>query len=162
MATIYNSDLTKGMIDNAGLQTSRDKAPTQLAEKVVPVMEVNPKLLRRINVCRDASKTTTGATTLYTTPSNIDFFLTNLHLSWAADAANDGISAYISFIDEFGVTRYFLFQKITLTATQQTNNIALAFPMKLARGTNIQYGGTFAAGTARFEALIAGYTVDVN
>ncbi len=44
-AIIYNSDVTKELRDG-GKISLRDAIPNQLAEKVVPVMEVNPKFYK--------------------------------------------------------------------------------------------------------------------
>jgi hypothetical protein len=52
MAQIFNSELKKQLIDGAKLQTSKDVIPSQLADKVVPVMEVNPKLLKYCGINR--------------------------------------------------------------------------------------------------------------
>lgn len=52
MAEIHNSDLSKEIIDKAKLQLSFDKLPTQLAEKVVPTLEVNPDISRRRKIIR--------------------------------------------------------------------------------------------------------------
>jgi hypothetical protein len=43
-AKIYNSNLTKAIVDGAKLQISEGGIPSEIAEKVVPTMEVNPNL----------------------------------------------------------------------------------------------------------------------
>ena len=82
MATIYNSDLFKEMASAGALQQAVDKIPNQLAEKVVPVMEVNPKLFRRINIIKQDDLQNATSSTTYTTPTDKDFFLTNLNFSY--------------------------------------------------------------------------------
>ncbi len=48
MSQINRTELLKGMRDDAKIQNA-ESIPTQLAEKVVPVLEVNPRLLFCIN-----------------------------------------------------------------------------------------------------------------
>ena len=50
MASIHNSDLTKELIEKAKLQTSHDSVPSQIADKVIPTLEVNPNLSRRTKI----------------------------------------------------------------------------------------------------------------
>lgn len=160
MATIYNSQLTRELTDAAKIQVSRDKIPNQLAEKVVPVMEVNPKLLRRANIVRSGTATGTGASTIYTTPSNQDFFLTHAELSIIKDAASDyATGGYPLNVTIDGVTRSILIISIlTLTAQNQTVGIAFNTPVKLDRGSTIALNSASStAGTFIRAATFGGF-----
>lgn len=162
MAQIYNSDLSKELVDGAKIQTSYDKVPNQLADKVVPVMEVNPKLFRISNVVRNINTTASGAQTMYTTPTDKEFYLTGLYFSIIKDAACDMASGAVTInasVD--GVSRT-LFGIAVLTATAQNSSITFSFPtpVKVDKGAGIVYSGTFAAGTCARTGGINGYLVE--
>lgn len=74
MANINNTELLKGMRDNAKVQ-NLESVPTQLAEKVVPVMETNPRCLFCVNFSVDLIS---GA---YTVPIGKKFYITNINLN---------------------------------------------------------------------------------
>lgn len=88
-AKIYNSDLTKEIIDGAKLQLNEGNIPSEIAEKVIPVMEVNPNLLTRNNVIASRNATNTG--TIYTIPTDRKFFLTGLFVSATSTAAGSNV-----------------------------------------------------------------------
>jgi len=161
MPTIYNSDLSKELQQGASLQVSGG-IPNQLAEKVVPVMEVNPKLLRRINIVKQISKTASGSSTIYTTPTDKDFYLCTALLSCSSDAANDGTNFYLQCIpDEIGQTTNLIhITKITLSAINQSLVEYFFNPIKIKRNSVIAISHTFTAGVANFSGSITGYTVD--
>lgn len=163
MATIYNSDLSRELIDGAKLQLSRDKIPTELAEKVVPVMEVNPKLLRRVNLIKNVSGTTTGALTVWTTPTDVDFYLTGVLLGVIKDATCDMATSQIAVgIIVDGVSkRAVSIPILTLTAQAHVVNREYTVPVKVDRGTTISStANAYTAGLCSREVIIQGYTVE--
>jgi len=162
MAYIYNSDLTKELTEGGKIQVSRDIVPNQLAEKVVPTMEVNPKLFRKINVVKSTVTALTGAITVYTTPTDKDFFLCGLYLTTIKDAASDGTDAYISvtFIDGSSGT---VMAIPGIASTAQIGSLSYTFerPIQLKRGTTVSVVGNTTAGVFRKSAGIIGYTTDI-
>lgn len=164
MATIYNSDLSKEISDGAKIQTSKDQIPTQLAEKVVPVMEVNPKFFRKINLVRSVLATASGASNvIYATPADKDFFITNLCLSFFKDAACDAATGRIAItVSTDGLASNPLNVAITtLNLQEQTVSINFPIPLKVDRGSNIFTAQpTFAAGTFTRTASVCGFLVD--
>lgn len=54
-------------------------APRLLADGVVPILVVNDQMYRDVQV-KGANRTTTGSTTLYTSKTNGDCWITALHL----------------------------------------------------------------------------------
>lgn len=158
-STIYNSDLTKEIIEGAKLQLSRDKVPSELAERVLPVMEVNPRLLRRINVSTTASKTTTGSTTSYSVPANGNFFLTNITFSLIKDATCDAATGDVNLnVVQDGETKKIIGIPI-LTTTAQSESITLNFaiPMKLDKSSTITNSATYTAGLMIRTVSLQGY-----
>lgn len=141
MATIYNSDLTKGIQQDAKIQIGKESVPNQLAEKVVPVMETNPRLLRPIEIL--VSKNGTSGT-LFTVPSDKDFYLCNAFIS-----ASNNAAAQTSIASLIGTSvSYPAAVSILVVNFHTSNNVDVghaelcknfARPALLRRGTTISY-----------------------
>lgn len=160
MAQIHNTQTLNEVREGGKLQQSREIIPSQLAEKVVPVMEVNPKLMRRINIMKFLERTATSAGTIYTTPTDKDFLLVAIQMSERHDAAYDGTRMRINFtLDDGSAGRIDL--KLANGTIGSTNQVIdLPIPMKLARGSTIQVDLSFTAGTQTTHTAIFGYIID--
>ncbi len=166
MVTIHNSDLFKELREGLKSQQLRDGIlPNQLAEKVVPVMEVNPKLLRRTKVLVTLERTTTtGAspgTTILTTNPGKDTFLTGISFSVASDATADNTQIRVRIQDENNITGYIIsLNKITLTASRDTVHYTFPIPIKLFRGSVVTYLNVFTVGVSTSQMTLWGYELD--
>ena len=150
--------LNKNVLDKAikvlGLQSLAEKLPTTLNPTIQPTLDLNPE--RFVNVV----KTSFVDGTLYTTPTDREFYLTSACIS-AFDKANDA-----SVLDkmvvtlESGETMDLLAVRNGSTATSANSTqmcMVYPFPIKLKKGTNIVM--TEASDDATFT--ITGYTVDI-
>lgn len=162
MAKIYNSDLSKELQAGAKIQINVDRVPDELAEKVVPVMEVNPKLLRRVTIMKRGLSTATGTITIYTTPADKDFYLTDFYISYFKDAACDNTSIIMTAAVDGASVELWGIRRPTLTADSDNISFNLNFPIKIDRNTTITLTGTFAVGVLQRQAGIFGYTDDVS
>jgi len=162
MAQIHNSDLSKEIVQGARLQQNRDIIPNQLAEKVVPVMEVNPTILKYCNVFVHGSTSATGSMTVYTTPSDKDFYLCGVDMSYSKTAACDVASGYLTFTvaPKEGVTAYLTFPVVTLTAEKDTKSVTFTRPILLRRNVALAFTGTYTAGNMYRNCSVWGYTID--
>ena len=166
MVTIHNSDLFKELRDGTKSQQLRDGVlPTQLAEKVVPVMEVNPKMFRRINIVKGATANTVAAITAYTTPTDRDFYLTGFSCSVSKDVLCDSSTASSSIscvVDKATVLLGYV-ACTTLTAQTIVIDKNYTIPIKIDRGTAISLGalGALTAGSITRGLAITGYTDDL-
>jgi len=153
--------LSKELIDGAKIQINQDVVPNQLAEKVVPVMEVNPKLLRRCNILRTGTRTTTGLGTIYTTSATKDTYLVAATLSMTSSALADNVIGYLTVVCEGQAeTRLLIIEKETLTAGSQVTNLSLSIPIKLARNSSTRYASTFTAGAVSISATLLMYEAE--
>jgi hypothetical protein len=161
MATIYNSDLTKELKDGIKIQQNRDVIPSQLADKVVPVMEVNPKLFRRSNICVQNVASNSASATIYTTPTDKDFYLVAVGISVSKDiTATSTYSAIELTVDGGGTANVFNIAGLTLTPQSGAWSWALPVPIRIARGTTIKIVNSTNVGNVRSYGQIVGYTVD--
>lgn len=162
MATIYNSDLTKELTEAGKLQTMRDRIPNEFADKVVPVVNVNPKDYRVCNLVVRGTKSTTGDLTILTTSTDRDTYLVGATLAFAKDVTCDAATGNLSITAVINGQTIYLFSVpiITLTADARVVSFNLVNPIKIDRGTNIISTGTFTAGTLVRTSNLFGYTVE--
>jgi len=162
MAQIHNSDLSKEIVQGARLQQNRDIIPNQLAEKVVPVMEVNPTLLKYCNIVSHASSVVTGNMIIYTTPTDKDFYLCGLDAAYNKNVTCDVASGLltITITPKDGVAVYLNFPIFTLTAEKDGKTINFSRPILMKRGISFTFTGTFTAGNLYRGGTVWGYTID--
>lgn len=164
MATNFNSDLSREFSEGGRIQVSRDKIPDQFADKIVPVMEVNPKLLRRCDqIFSITNGTINTSATILTTPSDRDFFLCGFTISWTNDAASQASSASIVLSpDQLAASQQcFKMQNVTGVAGSQNMTCDFNRPIKIKRGTAMTATILGAAvGTSYLAVTVWGYTVD--
>jgi len=160
MATIYNSDLTSEIIKAIKAATARDSMPYQIAEKVVPVIEVNPSQNRVANIVRVNVAVNATTATIYTTPTTKDFYLTGASLSLIKDATATSTRSYISIVIDGLNTGILDITGITLTPQNQTITISFPTPIKIDRGTNINIVNTTNVANVNARGDIIGYTVE--
>ena len=162
MATIYNTDLLKTMIDGAGIQISKDVVPNQLAEKVLPVMETNPNFFKKITVLRETNGTNSVATTIYTTPTDRDFFLCGCSVSFAKDVTATSLSSSIT-ADIDRVNRVLiLLNTLSLTIERGSEVINFIPPVKIDRGASINQNNSTNVGNVYSRGIIWGYLGDYS
>lgn len=163
MVQVHNSDLLKEVREGASLQQLDGGIPSILDNKIVPVMEVNPKLLRRANIVDGNARSTSGATVIiYTTPSDRDFYLTSLQWYLVKTAACDSATAAatITVVIDGATKSLVRYGEITLTAQEISESTTFTVPIKLDRGSAITFNsGTFTAGAKVYGGSITGYTV---
>lgn len=162
MATINSSEIIRELIEVTGIQPSRDKIPSELADKILPVLEVNPKLTKNINFTAASSSTTTGGFGI-TMPTAQPVFITNLTASYSKDATANVATGRISVTAVInGATRdVATFAVITLTAESATITIHFNPPLRLDIGTTFSFNGTFTLGVLSRTFCIAGFTYDL-
>lgn len=160
MATIHNTDLTKELKDGGRLQQLKDVIPSQLADKVVPVMEVNPKLLRNLEI-RDATATNATSATILTTPATgQDVYLIGASLSMIKDATATSTASRVVLATDAGSYSILNIAGLTLTAQSETMTIALPRPIKLARNTTVTVRNSTNVGNVTSIGAIFYYVVD--
>jgi hypothetical protein len=159
MANINNTQLSKELIDGAKIQVSHDKIPTQLADKVVPVMEVNPKSFRRINVVKQTQNTGTTAT-IYTTPTDKDFYLVGYNLSLIKDVTATSVLTRLRAVIDGATVDIAQIMGITLTPQERTISNSFSVPIKLDRNTTLTVANSTNVANTNTGCSIIGYTVE--
>lgn len=124
---------------------------------VIPVTPIS-------RIVRSANRSTSGSSTILTTPTDKDFYLCGAMLSIDSDVVADNTSASIVVtIDGVSNNRDIVrIEKLSLTATSRTVVQNFNPPIKIDRGTNITAASTFTVGASRLSGCIYGYTEETT
>lgn len=147
MAQIHNSETIRRILDDAGIQTSIDAVPNQLARSVVPVLNANPE-----RICNVVENTTTSST-IYTCPTDKDFFLVSAWVSASGGVGDD--NSRISVVVNGAIK---LLVRCYCNTGQNSISVGLSKPLKLTRGSAI----TFTLDNSAGSGGIIGYTVETS
>lgn len=159
MANITNSAPIEAIREKLGIQAARDALPTVSTNYIQPVISADPAFC---DVFKSQSTTSSGAgsATIYSTPTDKDFYLTFLRLGYAksanCDVANGTLSLNVVINGE--TISLMAFPIVNLTLQEQ--HMALYFdpPLKIDRNSTIlQTGHTFTVGTFGRRSAVAGY-----
>lgn len=126
---------------------------------IQPVYEVKKRIA---NIVRSNSRATTGSSTVYTTPTDKDFYLTSAQFNYNCDAVCDG-TTYILTVNIDGAGQNILIlRKIATTAGSGGITCNFNTPIKIDRNSSISITQTFAAGNSAMAASITGYTEEYS
>ena len=159
MVSIQNTDSITAIRDGARLSIS-EGFPTQLSNICMPVMDMTPDFHRKTNIVRTGTVTNGTTTTIYTTPTDRDFFLASCSLAFIKDVT--ATATYCSLAAYFdAVERNILFYP-HLATTVQTGSLSQVFipPLKVDRGTIIRTRVDTNNANESAYGTITGYTVD--
>lgn len=153
----FNSQLTQELRDVCKIQGGKDRLNDQVGNIIQPVIDINPKHARRINIVRRG----TSAATIYTTPANKDFFLVGWSLNCISTAAgSNGITLTATPKGEAAVIidDIYLLNTVNIDAANGKTSNFPAIPILLERNTAIVLAviGT----TTSRTAIIFGYEID--
>jgi hypothetical protein len=157
MAKIYNSDLMRGLAQDAGIQQSRDKTPDELAEKIVPVIETNPILTSDTTILKSyavSATTTTGS--IYTSGNGKRIHITAIQITNSQDANSDNTLMRIQGYSNGELRDIWSRYKPTTTAQNFSETITFKHPLTIDPGT-LYWTGTFTAGTCITRINIFGF-----
>jgi len=157
MVKIQRTSILNNATNELNIQLGTEQPPSEIGGGVNLVYPINQKYT---SVFYEKVQTLSASTSIYTTPTDKDFYLTYLTLSVVKDAANDNTVTTLSASNRGVATRLCSLQ--FLTTTQATDHLELIFPypIKLDRGTSISIVGSFAAGTMTKVASIGGFLVE--
>lgn len=144
-------EVTKSIIEQTGAQSKEMKSQIPIKEEVTPVMEIH----KFSNITRYASTASTG--TIYTTPTDKDFYLTSVTLYSMKDAASTTTASSVTFYVDGYQTRIISLPFFNGTAGDKGLSLNLSYPIKVDRNTAIQIIGENAGATTLQKAAITGF-----
>ena len=160
MAIVQNSRTIQELREAAALQVGKDAIPTTLATQIVPVMEVNPKLLRHCDVVKRNQAVNATSATIYTTPATQDFYLVSACVTLIKDATATSTFSRINAVVLGATASFCEIASLTLTAQSETVSMTFPRPIKIDRNTAITVTNTTNVGNVTAAACIVGFIVD--
>lgn len=156
MAIIKKSEVVKHYQDTAGLNALSDFTSLSIGQNIAPTLDLNQKYTTHAIEAYSAS---TGSITVYTTPTDRDYYLTSVSLGFIKSAACDVTNGALSLLVYVNSRQSAIIRIPVLTLTAQNGYIALSFPhpIKVDRGTSITILGTFTVGDYLRTATITGF-----
>lgn len=154
---MVNSEQVAEEIKALGLQPGANIIPVP-----VPVVETNPKMLRRCEIVKTASAANATSATIYTTPADKDFYLSAVGLSCIKDATSTSTLSSIvttvlgSSVVVIGIAGF------TLTAQNDTMTLNFPVPIKVDRNVVISVNNSTNVANVTSRGSIAGYIVEPN
>lgn len=155
---MVNSQIIKETQEAYKTDIRVEKIPTAL-----PVVEVGLKGSKCAHIVRGIDSNNSTATTIYTTPTDQDFYLTFASLVFKSATTGQATLIRLKVVID-SVDRYLLgLPNFTATGTTSPANIFNAgnHPIKVDRGTTIQILADVADAEDRVYASIAGYLDEV-
>ena len=132
--------------------------------RVIPVINVNPKDYRECTVIKTQSATASGAVTVLTSSSTRDTYITQVSMSVCKNASCDVANGQFLISVVVGGNTYYIagIALLTLTAQDQSLAINLDKPVKIDRNTAVTIvSNTYTVGAMVRSANVIGYEVDV-
>ena len=166
MALINNQAVLQKLVDELRLYPAKDKIPTELADKILPVYQINAEVLEISSPPADVIRSSTqaggvGTTTIYTTPATGKFYLTNAALHtfiYNAAFADTGYSKITIVINgaTIDVMKTQLITGAAAEGKESSNSLNFQNPILLDKASIIGVYGSDNSITA--NATIVGYT----
>lgn len=160
---IYNSDITKQIVNQIKASTARDKIPDEIADKVIPTINVSPfqtKTSKPFPISGSLSNAT--SVTLYTCHATKATYLTGAFLSYIKDATATSTDISIKIIDDESNLSNSLIKirSITLTAQNGTAFWNSPFPIKLKKGSTITLTSDTNVANIIASGTLMGFEID--
>lgn len=156
MTTHYNTTIAEDAARILNTKSS-DTLPSTM-NILTPVIPIT----RYCNIVRRQEAINVLTATIYTTPTDKDFYLTAATLSFIKDATSTSLSSTIRVVIE-GITWQILsLAQLTLTAQSGNQSISFPFPIKIDRGTNITVQNNTNVANVATYGTIMGYTVETT
>lgn len=160
MAINRNTETAEEIRDVFKMQQNVDGIISNVAGQIIPVVDVNPKHARRCLVARRATATNATTATIYTTPSDKDFFLNSLSVGYIKDATSTSLYSGITATIDGVARELLLIPGITLTAANGSVSVSFPVPLKVDRGTSILCVNSTNVANVSCISCITGYTVE--
>lgn len=157
MPNIQRGTISEEFRNGLDLDTARTgKHITEASEKVVLTYDYSNA--RYANIVRTGTASNATTATIYTTPSDADFYMTSVTISMIKDATATSVYSGVNFFIN-GVVYNFRIDGFTLTAQADSLHCALPAPVKVDRNTAITAINSTNVANVTCRAVITGFEV---
>lgn len=131
---------------------------SDLGETILPTVEIK----RFCNIVKAGAASNSTTSTVWTTPSDKDFYLCAASLSTIKDVTGVSNNAKLNIIVEGATVAILSISNITLTVQHSNMTNTWFNPIKVDRNTAITVTNSSATANVRSDATIQGYTVETT
>lgn len=136
----------------------KENLNSEIGDSVIPVVQIT----RIPSIFRNATPTTSGTATIFTTPPDKDFYLSYAMFQMMKNAAADNTNVSFNVVIDGAARTLIQFETLSLTAFTDSKAIVLNPPVLLDRNSGITMTGAFTVGAMSRSGVIAGYTVELT
>jgi len=155
-----NQEIVKQIAQAGGLEMS-DGMPSAITNSYVPVIEVNPRVVKMQDKTFNNDITASGGGTIMSNQgAGVNFILKNITLAIIKDATCDTADGVVGINGTVGGVsiRLITLPCLTLTAQEQSLTLNFGAGLKLDAGSTITFtSNTFTAGKFSRSGLVSGY-----
>ncbi len=134
-----------------------------ISDEILPNIQPTIEIVPRTNIVRGTTLTSATSANIFTTPTDKDFYLTSVNLSFIKDANSTMNNMQISVtVDGDTNIPIVAFPGITLTAASDSTRMVYVPAVKVDRGTAILIQTNSAVGIHVGKGSITGYTIETT
>lgn len=133
-----------------------------VSTEVAPFIQPTVLVQRKCNIVKLNGVTNGTTATVYTTPSDKDFYVTAATLTYMRDATSDTTFIQMRWTIDGVVQTPLNFRILASTASYESISISLPVPVKVDRNTNITVNSGTATANITYSGTVIGYTVDTT
>lgn len=157
MAKHYNPSITED-----ASRILNTKTGDNVGVEVNPIIQPVIQITRTCNIVKSTQASNTLTATIYTTPSDKDFYLTSASISMIKDVTATATRSYITAIIEGSTVAFCDIASFTTTVHNEAMSMTFPVPIKIDKGTNIVITNDTNVANIRSRGTIIGYTVETT
>lgn len=156
MVEVENSEVINQLSEDAKISPSTSIGKS-LSNNIQPVLIANPTPKNITG--GETLQTTTGSHAVFTTPANIDFYVSSVQLGYTCSAAADSTDYRMNLpFKNTSSKRVLGLQKQTLTASSDHAEMTFNPPLLLERNSTCTVTQAFTVGASTVAGVIIGFT----
>lgn len=157
MATIYNGDMLNKLAEDCNLQTSREKTPTELAEKILPVVNVENK---KIITCATGTCSDSLTAGVFNTSATKRTFITGYTLTYSKDVNATATYCALTITDLYGsILNLGVMRFEPLTAGSDSIASDFTFPIEVKKASSVAIACSTNVASIDVSAVIHYYEI---
>lgn len=157
MAKYFNPTISQDAVRIFNLKAG-DNLTSDIGNLIVPVVPIT----RFSNILKTATATNNTAATIYTTPSDKDFYLTGVQIAVSKDATATSLGTDVTVFYNSVNTRIIKISTNQLQVQNEAVSQVFNPPLLIDKGTAIVLNNSTNVANIVSSACIYGYTVETN
>ena len=154
------TEITQAIQRSTGMNYE-DKVPRKVEQYIRLGIDISPLgSSRYCDIIKSGQARNATTATIYTTPTDKDFYLTTALLSVIKDVTSTSTASDIAVTIGGVVVKLIVISEITLTAQTETIPQSYSFPLKIDRGTNIIIENSTNVAEINARGSITGFLFD--